>query len=32
MIETTRTKVEQGDFLFIADPDGTRIELMTLVQ
>jgi catechol 2,3-dioxygenase-like lactoylglutathione lyase family enzyme len=32
VIDTTRTKVEQGDFLFIADPDGTRIELMTLVQ
>ena len=34
VIESTRTKLEIGgaalDFVFIADPDGTRVELMRL--
>jgi catechol 2,3-dioxygenase-like lactoylglutathione lyase family enzyme len=32
LVESTRTKNEYGDLVFVADPDGTRIELMNLAQ
>lgn len=32
LVESTRTKNETGDLVFVADPDGTRIELMNLAQ
>ena len=31
-IESTRTVNEMGEIVFVADPDGTRIELMKLAQ
>ena len=31
-IESTRTANEMGEIVFVADPDGTRIELMKLAQ
>jgi catechol 2,3-dioxygenase-like lactoylglutathione lyase family enzyme len=30
LVAQTRTKMEQGDFVYITDPDGTRVELMRL--
>jgi predicted enzyme related to lactoylglutathione lyase len=32
LIESTRTVNEMGEIVFVADPDGTRIELMKLAQ
>jgi predicted enzyme related to lactoylglutathione lyase len=32
LIESTRTVNEMGEIVFVADPDGTRIELMKLTQ
>ena len=32
LIESTRTVNETGEIVFVADPDGTRIELMNLAQ
>jgi catechol 2,3-dioxygenase-like lactoylglutathione lyase family enzyme len=30
LVAHTRTKMEQGDFVYLTDPDGTRVELMRL--
>ena len=30
LVKHTRTKMDQGDFLYLTDPDGTRVELMRL--
>jgi len=32
LVESTRTVNETGEIVFVADPDGTRIELMKLAQ
>jgi catechol 2,3-dioxygenase-like lactoylglutathione lyase family enzyme len=30
LVKHTRTKMDQGDFVYLTDPDGTRVELMRL--